>query len=179
MDEEDFDIDDILGNLNKKQSRKKNTSKKKGNRGENALCDVLEARFPGSNFARVLGSGNRGKQVTLSEEIRGAFTGDIMCPSNFKWVVECKYGYQDHEFMGFFEGGHKLVDEWMVKAQREGDYIHKQPILCWRKPRQPWLAFLPEKLIKGLKFDYKMCYRDWSFVLLTKLLEQPDSYWFQ
>ncbi len=173
-DDNDFNVEDILNNLNKKE-KKKNTSKKKGNRGENELADVLCERFPGKQFFRVVGSGARGFQVTLSEEMKNAFVGDIVCPSNFKFCVECKYGYADIDLCSFFPDGHKKIDEWLQKVQRDANNLGKQPILCWRKPRQPWLAFCQ---IAPFGLGMRMEYKGWSIVSFDKLLELTDEFWF-
>lgn len=174
MINEDYEIDDILGNLNKKKERKKNTSKKKGNRGENELADILCERFPGKKFFRVVGSGNRGSQVDLPEEMKNAFTGDLVCPKFFSYTMEVKYGYSDIDLWSLFTGQQKKIEEWMKQALRESSCLNKKPLICWRKPRQPWLAILQNAPEATPKLEYN----GWSFVALTSLLEQPDDFWF-
>jgi len=173
MSDEDFEIEDILANLNKKEKRK-NTSKKKGNRGENQLCDVLEKRFPGRTFFRVVGSGNRWSQVELTEETKGVFTGDIVCPPDFRFCLESKYGYEDIELWNLLQTGNKKVDEWLIKVEKDACFIGKQPMLCWRIPRKQHLAFLrlePQQ-------DCYMKYHQWAVVSLASLLDRPDEFWF-
>jgi hypothetical protein len=178
---DDFEIDDILNNLNKKESKKKNTSKAKGNRGENQLADILEDRFPGKKFFRVTGSGNRWSQVDLPTEYKGVFAGDIVCPSDFKFCMECKYGYDDFELCGFFAKPHPKVDEWLTTVLRDSGGISKKPMLCWRKPRQPWLAFIA--YVDGLGVvganNFFRYGKDWMVLALDKLLTQPDEWWFK
>lgn len=177
---DNFEIEDLLENLNKKEKRK-NTSKSQGNRGENNLAKVLKNRFIGKSFFRCLGSGNRGSQVELTEEIKGVFTADLVCPTNFKFVVECKYGYTDIELCGIFSGGIKFFDEWLEKVRGEADSLNKHPMLCWRKPYQKWLTFIPLGLLKFsqpitfLKYNAK---EEWALLSLDLLLSQTDEFFF-
>ena len=168
------EIEDIFKNLNKKE-RRKNTSKRQGNRGENNLADVLNKRFPGQSFYRVLGSGNRWSQVKLNEEAMAFFTADLNTPPNFVFAIECKYGYADIDLCTAFPNGHKQIDEWLVKIKRDGDRVKKRPLLCWKKPYKPWLAFL-QHIPEGCGNSFQ--YNTWNIVALDKLLEQPDSFWF-
>ncbi len=173
--EDDFEIEDILGNLNKKKERKKNTSKAKGNRGENQLCDVLEARFPGNTFFRVIGSGNRWSQVELTEATKSMFTGDIVCPPNFRFCLESKYGYEDIELWNMLQTGNNKIDEWLQKAQRDADYVNKEPMLCWRIPRKHHIAFLKYQPTHSIY----MAYKEWIVISLANLFEYPDTFWFK
>jgi Holliday junction resolvase len=183
MSEEDFEIEDLLGNFEKKKSRKKNTSKRRGNSGELELAKTFSERFPAHKFFRVIGSGNRWSQVDLTEEAAGVFTGDVICGnSNFNFVVECKYGYPDIEWCGVFSAGHKQIEEWLSKVRRDADSLAKQPILCWRKPHYEWLAFIPYQLFKQdqptnfLKYHSKK--EEWAVMSLAKLFTLPDAFWF-
>lgn len=166
---DDFFIEDIL---NTTQRGKKVNSKDKGRRGELELCKILSKRFGGS-FFRVVGSGNRWSQVTLTEHAKEVLTGDVVCPASFAFAVECKYGYADIDLCTAFSG-HKELDKFLEQAEKDADRVGKKPLLCWRKPRQPWLAFLKEDFVT----DYKLYYRDWVGYALTDVLAKPDEFFF-
>jgi Holliday junction resolvase len=179
MSDEDFEIEDLLGNFEKKKARKKNTSKKTGNRGERELAGVFADRFEGEKFFRVVGSGNRWSHVDLTDAARGVLTGDIVCPPHFKFVVECKYGYADIELCGIFSEGHKQFDEWLKKARRDAESLKKLPILCWRKQHYEWLAFIPWDLFKQpINFLKYHAEEAWAVVSLAQLLGLPNEFWF-
>lgn len=180
MNDEDFDVEDILSNLNKKESKKKKlNSKRKGNTGELDLILSFTARFPDKTFFRVVGSGARVSQVNLGE-MKEMFTGDVVCPQGFKFTIECKYGYDDVELLSSFIDGHRKVDEWLKQAQRDADSLKKYPLLCWRKPRQPWLSFVPLHLLEKITPQplHHMRYKDYGALALSSLLTQPDDFWF-
>ncbi len=120
----------------------------------------------------------------MPEEYKGVFAGDIVCPSDFNYCMECKYGYDDFELCSFFMKPHPKVDEWLEKVQRDAKGIHKKPMLCWRKPRQPWLAFIqPEWADKeGIQTSgqpFMRYNKDWLVIALERLLKLGDDYWFK
>jgi hypothetical protein len=176
MDDEDFFIDDVLNTL--KTKKKKVNSKDKGQRGERDLCKVLADRFPThTGFFRVVGSGNRWSHAELTEQAKSVMTGDLVCPEGFAFTIECKYGYADIDLCYAFEGGHKEIDKFLEQADKDADRVSKKPMLCWKKPRQPWLAFLKNM---DVDTDYKMYYRNWVVVSLADILRtQPDEFFFQ
>ena len=88
----DLEVEDILEHHVKK---KKVNGKQKGNRTELHLCKMLTKHFE-EEFSRALGSGARTSQVAhLPEHAKKTLTGDICVPEGFKWVIECKGGYED------------------------------------------------------------------------------------
>jgi Holliday junction resolvase len=173
---DDFFIDDILENLERKEKKKIN-SKDKGARGERDLCAILLSRFPDKKgFFRVIGSGNRGSQVNLGEHAKQFFTGDISSGSTgFKFSIECKYGYEDIDLSTCFDSGIKPLDVFLEQAEKDAAKVGKLPMLCWRKPRKPWIVFVKET---NKDFSYKLYYKDWICVSLTEFLSQDDSIFF-
>jgi hypothetical protein len=53
------------------------------------------------------------------------------------------------------------------------------PMLCWKKTRKPWLAFLPTRELSGKGFKYKMQYGKWTVVALEHLLKLEDGFFFE
>src|SRR5581483_7903643 len=127
-DFEDYFIEDILKNKNKK--KRKNVSRV-GKTGERELKGIFSKRFPNKNFYRTVGSGNRYSQVNLSEDHKAVFVGDVIS-SGFNFVIECKYGYADTELCDALENGHKTIDGFLEQVERDSKRVNKQPLLCWR-----------------------------------------------
>jgi hypothetical protein len=91
-DDEDFVVDDILKNKEKK--KKKVNGKQKGGRVERELTKILNTRFNCQDFSRSVGSGNRWGQVShLPKHARDVFSGDLIVPANFIFCLESKGGY--------------------------------------------------------------------------------------
>lgn len=178
--DEDFDVDDILKDLDKK---KKKNSGKKGKAGERLLIDELSIRFPGKPFSRTLGSGNRWSQARLTETAKQVFTGDIICPDEFLFALECKKGYNDIDldravkrWLGG-KSGNKQLDTFLEQAEKDGERVGKKPLLCWKKDYKPWHAFLKtEDLTKNLKKFVKTTYKGWAVFLLEDVLKEPDAF---
>lgn len=67
-------------------------SKKKGNRGELAICKLLSEHF-GEKFNRVPASGAISTIHQLQTNSARTLAGDLITPDNFKFSIENKYGY--------------------------------------------------------------------------------------
>lgn len=174
MSDEDFFIDDVLENINNKKKKRKAKPKDKGGRGERLLCAVLAERFK-APFSRVIGSGNRISQVSLSESAKQLLTSDIVCPDGFKFSIECKFGY-DVDLSTCFVTGNKQLDAFLAQAEKDAGRVKRKPLLCWKKDHRDWLAFIKASDAPKMDYPYKLYYRDWIGVSLDLLLQQPDSY---
>jgi hypothetical protein len=184
MDFEDIDFDDVIAQSEKKEKakkkKKKANSKDKGRRFENNLCKVLKNRF-GFEFTRTIGSGNRWGQVSfLPHHAQQTFSGDLVCPENFKFVIECKGGYNDIDIHGAFEKGIASLDKWIKQAEDEGERCGRTPIICWKKDYKPWLSLIelsnfdePYKL-----FDYHFKYRNYIMFPLLEILKFEDNFFY-
>jgi len=177
------EIDDITQNVTKKIK-----SKPKGNRVELELAKALNKRFAEllsenpkwGRFSRSVGSGNRwGQNVFLSESAKQTYSGDLVCPPKFKFVIESKGGYNDYDLFTAFNGGHKEVDKFLKQVEDDGNRCNRQPMLVWKKDYKERVVFIKEKNIKTKEsFDYYMLYRDWVIVPFSALFEFDDSFFF-
>lgn len=179
MDFDDLQLEDVVAEAEKKKKRKRKVdSKAKGNRTERNLGKVLKDRF-GFEFTRTLGSGNRWGQVFfLPSHAQQTFSGDLVCPENFRFVIECKGGYSEIDLHASFKSGLKEIDEWMEQAEDEAKRCGREPLICWKKNYKPWLAF-----VKGFEFDHPqfpfcMHYKEWLILPLKELLKYEDTFFF-
>jgi hypothetical protein len=179
MSNDDYKVDDLISNLNKKISKKKpKNSSKKGRRGEANLCKILIKRF-NKPFSRVVGSGARTSQVNLSEEAKLVLTGDIVSPKEFFFSLEVKNGYSEIDLCNVLDSGNKLLDNFMDQATKDAGKINRLPLLCWKKDRMSWVAFLRQQDLPNYTcFNYYLCYKDWVAVSLNELLKQNDKFFF-
>ncbi len=167
-EEEDFLFEDM------EPPKKKVNSGRKGKSGERGLVKILNARFPGGEpFSRVMGGGSHGAR-SLTKQAKEVLTSDIVCPPGFLFSIECKYGYEDIDLFRSFDKGNKALDKFLAQAEGDAERVGRMPLLCWKKPRSPWLAFTKE----AIESTYLLRYREWHAVTLDNLLAKPDSFFF-
>jgi len=170
----DFITDDDL--LSRKKGKKVN-GKKKGNRKELELTKILNKRF-GTGFSRTVGSGNRWSQTNhLPKHAQDMFTGDLITPVNFKFVLESKGGYEDIDLNAIFLHGNKELEEFLNQVSRDAKRCDKKPMLCWKKNRKPWLAAILSKDVPK-EFEYELKYCKWSIIALEEILKLEDTFFF-
>lgn len=172
---DDFVMDDILS----KKKSKKVDGKKKGNRTELDLTKLLNVRF-GTGFSRSVGSGNRWGQVNhLPKHAQEVFSGDLIVPKGFKFVIESKGGYDGIDMSSVFVRGNSELDGFLDQVTKDSKRCNRKPMLCWKKTRKPWLAFVLTKELSGRSFNYKMQYGKWTAVALEHLLKLEDDFFLE
>jgi len=177
FDSDDFFIDDL--SQEKKKKKKKADGKKKGNRTELELVKILTERF-GEGFSRSIGSGNRWGQVSyLPKHASDIFSGDLIVPKNFKWVLESKGGYNNIDLNSVFVCGNSELSGFLDQVSQDSRRCGRKPMLCWKKDRKPWLAFVHTKELAGRKFTYRLEYGKWSVVDLKTLLKLDDEFFLE
>lgn len=181
MPDSDFnrEIDDILKNHEDRKSRRRLNSGKKGHRGEHGACKILTERFQ-KPFERAIGSGNRWSQVkSLPQHAKDTLLGDICAPEGFRWVIECKNGYEDKvDFYSLFKGGNRTLDDFIKQAEAESERAGKFPLILYKRSRRPWLAMVQTSRLEG-SYEFQLVYRNWSIVNFEALLSLPDSFFFK
>lgn len=170
-DMNDFVTDDEI--FNKKN--KKINGKKKGNRIELELAKILNKRF-GTGFSRSVGSGNRWSQVNhLPKHARDVFSGDLVVPKDFKFVLESKGGYEGIDLNSIFIRGSAELDGFLDQASKDAKRCGRKPMLCWKKKRRPWLVvLLTDDLPRD--FKYQLRYGKWSVLALEEVLKLEDEF---
>lgn len=175
------DVEDLLAATKKKN---KVNGCRKGKTVERELCKILTKRF-GVEFNRSVGSGNRWSQVTLTEEAKKFYCGDVCVPETFKWVIESKGGYdKDVDLNTVCDGkGISRLDEFIKQSTHDSEYCGRLPIICWKRARKPWLTMVRQADLAPYNkddFPYHVNYGDWVILSLTEFLEKTnDKYWFK
>jgi hypothetical protein len=155
---------------------KKIDSGKKGKSAERELVRILSERF-GDGFSRSVGSGNRWGQVAhLPVHARETLTGDLCCPTGFRFVLECKCGYDSIDLVSALSSGSVLLNSFLGQVVDDSTRCGRLPLLLWKRSRRPWLAFVRTcDLPPDLDCD-RLLYRGWSALPLDRLLQLDDSY---
>lgn len=171
---DDYDYDDI----SKNKPKKKVNGKKKGNRTELDLTKLLTARF-NQPFSRTVGSGSRWAQANLPQHAKEVFSGDIVVPKNFRFAIESKGGYDSIDLGSVFLSGNKELDSFMEQAIDDAKRCGRKPMLCWKRTRKPWMAFLLTEDLGQNDFKYTIVYGKWTGVALEHLLKKEDSFFLE
>ena len=170
---EDFIVDDIL-----RPKMKRINSGQKGKRTEREIVKILSEKF-GESFSRTVGSGNRISQVTnMPRHAQETFTGDLVVPENFGFVVESKGGYEDIDLNAILQDGNSQLDGFIEQVSSDSGKCGRKPMIVWKKNRKPWLAILLTKDLPHLDWQYRLIYREWSVITLKELLSLPKEFFF-
>lgn len=174
-DDDDFFTDDLGDGEGKKKRR---NGKKKGSRTELGLVKVLTERF-GQGFSRAVGSGNRWGQVSyLPKHAQDVFSGDLVVPKHFKWVIESKGGYEGIDLNSILVCGNSELSGFLDQVTKDSKRCGRKPMLCWKRDRKPWLAFVHTTELEGHQFVYSLRYGKWTGVDLKQLLKLDDEFFF-
>lgn len=174
-DSEDQFVDDILSN---KDSKKIN-SKRKGNRNELEFAKILTKRF-NKGFSRSVGSGNRWSQTAfLPKHAQKIFSSDLVVPTNFRFCLEVKGGYNGIDLNSIFARGNSDLDKFLVQVYKDAKRAEKKPLLAWKKDRKPWLVFVLNKEVENLDFKYKLLYNKWAGIALNEFIKLDDKFFFE
>ena len=175
MSHEFEDTDDFLTENIFKTRKKKINGKKKGNRVELELTKIFSNRF-NQSFSRTVASGARWSQATLPKHAAEIFAGDVVTPESFLFVLEIKGGYSGIEIDSVFLHGNSELDKFLKQAESDAIRVDKKPMLCWKRDRKPWLAFVKSSELEGCTFEYYLKYREWTAVALEHVLKLDDSF---
>ena len=123
-----------MGEFGKK---KRVNSKRKGSTFERNIAKILNERFNTKEFARTPGSGAFG---TTHKNLPHYFkvAGDLITPEKFRFVLECKTGY-DLRLEDLFKPKSDLF-KFIEQASRDGATANKPWLLIYKRDRQKALV---------------------------------------
>ena len=64
----------------------------------------------------------------------------------------------------------------LEQALNDSNRCGRKPMMCWKKTRKPWLAFVLSEELQGHDFKYAMKYGRWTGVALEHLLKLDNSF---
>jgi len=155
---------------------KKVNGKKKGNRVELDLSKILSERF-NRTFKRVPMSGAFGtfnRNSNLREDAMEILSGDIICPENFKFSIECK-GRKDFNFWDLLNEDTKNleINEWIFQVENDALNSKKEPLLYIKVNNKKAFVLFPKKIFKS-----KVTYGNYSILRFDYFLKFDDSFFF-
>ena len=157
-----------MGEFGKK---KRVNSKRKGSTFERNIAKILNERFNTKEFARTPGSGAFG---TTHKNLPHYFkvAGDLITPEKFRFVLECKTGY-DLRLEDLFKPASDLY-KFIEQASRDGAVAKKPWLLVYKRDRQKAMVVSLEQ------FNLKkvVTFGDYHMYLLEEVLSLPEEVFF-
>ena len=130
--QDDFDLTSLIAN-----KKKRKNSRTKGNSFERKVCHILNTHFNTTEFMRSPGSGAFSTTHKLPEHLK--FSGDLITPKNFKFIIECKKGYNKENLGSIFNPKSDLMD-FIEQANRDARKIQKEFLLVFQQDRKDILC---------------------------------------
>ena len=157
--------------------------KAKGNTFERKIANLLSARFElrlgvKSGFRRNPDSGSffGGSNKTRTEEysMDYAVFGDLICPRNFAYSIECKHYKSPPSVQSWIKHTVSQWDTWLGQAEQDAAASGKEMVLIVKYNNVDIIAFLKQP-ITG---KYHNRYKDYYMHTLDDYLAQPDNHFF-
>jgi len=161
-----------------KPKKKRINSKNKGSTFERNIAKKFNERFNTKEFSRSPGSGAYATTHELPEHLK--LYGDLITPLDFRFVLECKAGYDKENLGGFFatnSGLHKFIEQASVDAVK----ARKDFMVIFKQSRKDTLCILDynETVLDKLNSsstDYVAFNRKYLCLRLEDLLLFSDSF---
>ena len=170
MLKDSYDLNLIKAKLTKK---KKVNSRTKGNTFERKVCSLLNDRFKTTDFVRTPGSGAFATTHSLPDHLK--LWGDLITPKNFKFIIECKKGYNKENINSLFN---KSSEVWnfIEKTERGSNASGKYFIIIFQQDRQPILTITRKMILPTLSNTVKFGQlEEYEINLLEEILKLPDT----
>lgn len=128
-----------LDALVKKSKGKRINSKNKGNTFQRKIAKMLNEKFGTTDFAPTPGSGAFATTHNLPKHLQ--IYGDLITPLKFKYVIECKKGYNKENLGSFFDPKSELQSFWK-QCCRDADKAGKAPLVIFQQDRKNILVMV-------------------------------------
>lgn len=159
--------------------------KAKGNGFERRIANQLSARFAEhlgitQGFRRNPDSGSffggSNTQRTQTHSMDYAVFGDLICPKNFKFSVECKHYKTAPGFAAILEQDVKQWNTWLAQAQQDAENSNKLMALIVKYNNVKEIVFT-DQIIHG-SLTPCLTYKNYFIYKLTDFLSLDDQFFF-
>jgi hypothetical protein len=157
-------------------------SKNKGNTFERKIATTLSQRFKEHTgveqaFRRNIDSGSffGGKNAnrTISHDLEKATFGDIVCPNDFSFTIECKHYKLPPSFSSILKQENATLNSWIEQGLSDAKHAQRHMMIIAKFNLVPEIAIL-----EGLREDRLMSYKNYSIYSLETILSYPDNFFF-
>jgi hypothetical protein len=119
----------------------------------------------------LAGKSNKNGIDDLSNEVKTAFTSDLICPPDFLFVIENKF-YRNFDFWWLFNEKSELND-WLGQVEKDAEYVKKFPLLVVKINNHKTMVFVKKKPIEHI-FRYK----EWYCLYLNDFLQEREEFFY-
>ena len=149
--------------------KKRVNSKRKGSNFERKIAKILNERLNTKEFSRTPGSGAFATtHKNLPENLR--IQGDLITPTSFPFVVECKNGY-DVQLDDLFKRKSDFKS-FISQAQKDASHANKEWMVIYQKTRRMAVV------VVGKQYDVKpelVLDKSYFIYPLNEFLKLPDK----
>jgi hypothetical protein len=158
--------------------------KQKGNFWERRVSNILSERFEPylgikSGFRRSVDSGSffggTNKRRTQTHSLDFAVFGDIICPNNFLYSIECKSYKTPPSFKSVINHNVSQWDTWLKQAEQDAISANKEMVLIVKYNNVDPIVFLHNE-IPNVAHNL---YQQYHIHLLSDWLTMPDLHFFK
>lgn len=158
-------------------------SKNKGNTFERKIANLLSKHFSSylgieQGFRRAIDSGSffggKNQRRVQTHDLNHATFGDIICPVNFKYSLECKHYKSPPTFSSLMKQDIKQWDEWIGQAKQDCLNSGKKMAVIIKYNNVPESVIIEEPLPNVTNIQYKCYY----VVTLDDFLSQENEKFF-
>ena len=159
-------------------------SKNKGNSFERKIANRLSVRFElitgiKQSFRRNPDSGSffggTNQKRTITHNIEKASFGDIICPGNFVYNIECKHYSKSPSFSSILSQNVKQLDDWIKQAEQDSKNINKKLAIIIKYNNVEEFVLVDELISNKGHITYK----NYFLITLTHFLDLPDNIFFK
>jgi hypothetical protein len=167
--EDDFDISKL-----RKSKPKRINSKAKGGRFERKVCEMLNKKFNTTDFCRTPGSGAFATTHNLPDHLK--IYGDLITPKDFKFIIECKSGYNNEGIHSILNPSSELY-RMIAQAERDSSKCFKNFLLIFGQDRKEPIV-ITDKFLPTPGYNCVIHHPDKEYYMtsLKDLLEISDSF---
>ena len=158
--------------------------KNKGNAYERKISNLLSARFENKTgikqaFRRNPDSGSffggTNQKRIETHNMENATLGDINCPNNFKYSIECKHYKKAPLFSNILTQNCTEWDKWIKQAEQDSSNTNKKLLIIIKYNNVEEFVLVKEAIPGSATIVYK----DYFVVPLKHFLTLPDTQFFE
>ena len=160
--------------------KKRVNSRAKGQSFERKICKLLNSRFETKEFCRTPGSGAFATTHALPEYLK--IHGDIVTPKNFRFIIECKKGYNKENLSSLFNDRSTFYT-FIKQCEKDSLRAAVPSIIIWQQDRNEILVILNNQFTDDITLysnkEYKyLIFNRYIIYKFKDLLDLDNDFWF-